>query len=131
MSGSPLPLRPHHGMCMAYFVGHGYSGGFTAHMARLLETLTPETPVRLTVDTDAVCGPCPNNRGGLCDKPELVAGWDREVLRLCGLEENQILPFGAFTALVQERILAPGLRSGICGSCQWNEICAAHPSRWA
>lgn len=131
MSGNPLPLRPHHGMCMAYFVGHGYSGGFTAHMARLLEELTPETPVRLTVDTDAVCGPCPNNRKGLCGKPELVAGWDREVLRLCGLEGNQRLSFGAFTALVQERILAPGLRSGICGSCQWNEICAAQPSRWA
>ena len=39
MSGKPLPLRPHHGMCMAYFVGLGYSGGFSAHMAELLEEL--------------------------------------------------------------------------------------------
>ena len=116
---------------MAYFVGYGYSGGFTAHMAQLLEELTPETPVRLTVGTDAVCGPCPNNSGGLCDKPELVAGYDRAVLELCGLTEGQTLPFGTFTALVQERVLAPGLRPGICGGCQWNEICAGHPSRWA
>lgn len=130
MSDKPLLLRPHHGMCMAYFAGYGYSGGFTAHMARLLEELTPETPVRLTVGTDAVCGPCPNNSGGLCSKPALVAGYDRAVLELCGLEEGRELPFGVFTALVQARILDPGLRPGICGGCQWNGICASRPSRW-
>lgn len=131
MSPNPLPLRPHHGMCMAYFSGHGYSGGFTAHMARLLEDLAPDTPVRLTVGTDAVCGPCPNNHGGLCDKPDLVASWDRAVLDLCGLEEGQVLPFGTFTRRVEERILRPGLRHGICGGCQWNALCSASPSRWA
>lgn len=29
-----IPLRPHHGMCLAYFKGEGYSNGFTAHMGR-------------------------------------------------------------------------------------------------
>ena len=115
---------------MAYFIGHGYSGGFSAHMAQLLEELTVDSPVCLTVGTDVVCGPCPNNTGGLCDKPELVAGYDRAVLELCGLEEDQILSFGAFTSRVQEKILSPGLRPGICGNCQWNDICASHPSRW-
>ena len=117
-------------MCMAYFVGYGYSDGFSAHMAQLLEELTPDSPVRLTVGTDAVCGPCPNNGGGLCNKPELVAAYDRKVLKFCGLEEGDILPFGVFTSRVQENILAPGLRSGICGNCQWNDIFASHPSRW-
>ena len=27
-----IPLRPHHGMCLAYFKGEGYSNGFSAHM---------------------------------------------------------------------------------------------------
>lgn len=116
---------------MAYFIGRGYSDGFTAHMAALLEELTPDRPVRLTVGTDAVCGPCPNNRGGLCDKPALVEKYDRAVLDRCGLEEGGVLPFGAFTGLVEARILAPGLRSGICGGCQWDGICAGQPSRWA
>ena len=115
---------------MAYFVGYGYSDGFSAHMAELLGELTADSPVRLTVGTDAVCGPCPNNAGGLCNKPELVAGYDRAVLELCGLEEGQVLSFGDFTRQVQARILASGLRSGICGSCQWNDICASHSSRW-
>lgn len=32
-------LRPHHGMCLAYFEGKGYSEGFTAHMQSMLERL--------------------------------------------------------------------------------------------
>lgn len=115
---------------MAYFVGHGYSDAFSAHMARLLEELRPETPIQLTVGTDTVCGPCPNNSGGLCDKPDLVASYDRAVLARCGLSEGEILRFGQFTALVQEKVLAPGFRADICGSCQWNAICAHQPSRW-
>ena len=116
---------------MAYFIGRGYSGGFAAHMARLLEELTPDSPVRLTVGTDAVCLPCPNNQGGLCSKPELVAAWDREVLGLCGLSEGDILAFGDFTRLVEDNILALGLRPGICGGCEWDSICSSQPSRWA
>lgn len=128
--GSAVSLRPHHGMCLAYFAGHGYSDGFTAHMEEILSSLAPETPVKLTVGTDCVCSACPNNQNGVCDKPELVAAYDRAVLHFCGLWEGQVLPFGRFTELVQRRILAPGLRSSVCGGCQWNEICSTHPSRW-
>lgn len=131
MSNEPLTLRPHHGMCLAYFTGHGYSGAFSAHMAATLAALTPERPVRLAAETDEICSACPNNEGGLCSRPERVAGYDRAVLELCGLAEGQVLPFGAFTGLVQEKILAAGLRPGICKGCQWNEVCASHASRWA
>lgn len=117
-------------MCMAFFVGHGYSDAFSSHMAALLEALSPESPIRLTVNTDAVCGPCPNNREGVCDKPDLVAGYDQAVLALCGLQEGCLLSFGAFTRLIQKNILSPGLRPAICGSCQWNRICSTQPSRW-
>ena len=78
-----------------------------------------------------MCSHCPNNHGGVCHKPERVAGYDRAVLELCGLAEGQVIPFGAFTGLVQEKILAAGLRPGICKSCQWDEVCASHASRWA
>ena len=42
MSGERIVLRAHHGMCLAYFIGEGYSGGFTAHMGRVLAALKPE-----------------------------------------------------------------------------------------
>ena len=130
MSCEGISLRPHHGMCMAYFAGYGYSDGFTAHMGQLLSSLTPETSVRLTVDTDCVCSACPNNQNGVCDKPELVAAYDNAVLSLCGLQAGEVLPFGRFTELVQSRILSPGLRPSVCGGCQWNGICGTRQSRW-
>ena len=117
-------------MCLAFFAGHGYSAGFAAHMGKVLASLAPDTPVRLPVKTDAVCAGCPNNQAGVCDKPELVAGYDRAVLERCGLKENAELPFGEFTALVQRNILGPGLRREICGDCQWSGVCDAQTSRW-
>ena len=29
-------LRPHHGMCLAYFEGRGYSREFAEHMGKIL-----------------------------------------------------------------------------------------------
>ena len=130
MSDNALALRPHHGMCLAYFTGAGYSGGFTAHMSAVLAGLSRETPVRLTVGTDIICAACPNNIDGLCEKPELVAAYDRAVLERCGLTDGAALDFGTFAALVQRRILAPGLRREICGGCQWDGICSTQRSRW-
>lgn len=118
-------------MCLAYFVGLGYSDSFSAHTACLLKELTPDRLIRLTVGTDEVCAACPNNSGGVCGKPEQVEGYDRAVLALCALGEGEALPFGVFAGRVQEKILAPGLRGGICGDCQWDGVCASHDSRWA
>lgn len=129
-SNRSLKLRPHHGMCLAYFVGEGYSEGFSAHMGQVLSSLSPETAIELTTDTDIICTQCPNNCNGLCETAEKVRRYDRAVLERCGLSEGQTLPFGTFTALVQERILAPGLRRDVCGDCQWDALCAQVRSRW-
>ena len=52
-----LPLRPHHGMCLSYFSGKGYSTGFTANMARIKSLLEETDPlVRLTTGMDCICG---------------------------------------------------------------------------
>lgn len=130
MSNRAVKLRPHHGMCLAFFVGEGYSEGFTAHMAQVLASLTPESPVRLTAAADAICARCPNDLDGLCKTAEKAARYDRAVLVHCGLRDGQELPFGAFTDLVQRRVLGPGLRRKICGDCQWDALCASQRSRW-
>ena len=110
-------------MCLAFFQGQGYSGGFTAHMATLKERLEAGEAIRLTCATDEVCSACPNNQAGLCHKPDLVEGYDRAVLERCGLEEGAKLPYTDFAALVEARILRPGLRRTICGGCQWEHLC--------
>ena len=49
-----IPLRPHHGMCLAYFKGEGYSNGFTAHMAEMLKIFLEGKKIRLHVDRSAL-----------------------------------------------------------------------------
>ena len=125
-----FPLRPHHGMCLAYFEGSGYSEGFTRHMQDVLELLENGRKVKLTVAVDEVCSACPNNVEGVCKDCVLVENYDRSVLRLCGLSEGQELDFYEFARLVQEHVISCGRRADICGECQWDGICRNKKSRW-
>lgn len=117
------PLRAHHGMCLAYFVGKGYSDGFTANMARMKALLEENAPVRLVCGTDEICGPCPNLAADGCKDIDKVSRYDQMVLTLCGLPENTVIPYLEYAALVNDRILAPGKRPEICGDCQWTNLC--------
>ena len=59
-------LRPHHGMCIAYFKGEGYSDGFSAHMQEMLDIFQKGAKIQLHADTDEICSACPNNEKGCC-----------------------------------------------------------------
>ena len=111
-------------MCLAFFEGKGYSAGFTAHMAQILEYLEQENPiVTVVAEADCICGGCPNLTDGRCRKAALVERYDRQVLSLCGMEEHSPSDWESFSARVAERILSQGKRSEICGDCQWSSIC--------
>ncbi|MDO4339336.1 MAG: DUF1284 domain-containing protein [Eubacteriales bacterium] len=126
----PVPVRPHHGMCLAYFQGSGYSKGFTGHMQEMLDFFETNVRVKLTVAADEICSACPNNRNGVCRDAGRVEKFDREVLERCGLSENEEMNFRDFAHMVQEKILSPGRRGEICGGCQWEDICSRKKSRW-
>ena len=124
------PIRPHHGMCLAYFIGNGYSIGFAAHMQEMLELFLKNIPVRLVVETDEICSACPNNREGSCLDIQKIQQYDRAVLRECGFTEGQEMRFLQFAEKVQEKIIHAEKREKICGDCQWNAICKSQKSRW-
>ena len=119
----PLPLRPHHGLCTAFFQGKGYSPAFADNLAQVIGTLEGNPEVVLTAAPDGVCACCPNCGPEGCASAEKVLGYDRAVLALCGLTEGQHLPAAEFRALTEERILRPGRREEICGDCQWTALC--------
>ena len=122
-----MKIRPHHGMCLAFFQGKGYSVGFTAHMARVRDRLLREDPeVCLCPETDVICGHCPNNERGTCSAAEKVDRYDRAVLERCGLTPGQRMRWSRFSSLVEKRILSAGLRESICGDCQWTGLCTVH-----
>lgn len=116
-------IRAHHGMCLAYYEGKGYSDGFTSHMGKMKEILQNNPEVTIVACTDQICSHCPNNEEGNCNSFDKVKTYDQKVLALCELEENTTLPFLTFDKMVREKILVVGKRKEICYDCQWNKIC--------
>ena len=116
-------IRPHHGMCIAFFQGKGYSNEFTAHMSDVIHKLDSNPTICVTAQTDVICLKCPNNIQGICETESKVTEYDRQVLLRCGLSDGTIMQYADFMKTVYENILLPGKREGICGNCQWNEIC--------
>jgi hypothetical protein len=123
MRSPVIKLRPHHGMCLYFFVGKGYSEDFSAHMQRVKEFLAADPEVHLTVSTDSICIACPHNINGICENAAQVEKYDRAVLSCCGLEEGQELSFFTFSDLVKRNIFDEEKREEICGECRWSDIC--------
>ena len=116
-------LRPHHGMCIAFFKGRGYSEEFTAHMKEIISEVEHNPLVRLCVYTDELCSKCPHNVNGICESIDRVTRYDEEVLKRCGLSDGVILSYLDFKQAVYENILLTGMREEVCGDCEWSKIC--------
>lgn len=121
-------LRPHHGLCTAFFCGHGYSDAFTANMTEKLALFRRDDPyITLTGGTDCICASCPHSLSHVCDAAEKVQCYDSAVLTFCGLSVGSVLRWSEFTDRVSRHILEPGLLQDICGDCQWYSICGNFP----
>ena len=117
-------LRPHHGMCLHYFQGKGYSGEFVRNMCHYKQLLETEDPfIELVTGTDDICARCPNNQNGRCISVDKVHTYDLQVLQACELGNGTILHYSQFAKLVHDRILTTDRREEICGNCQWNDLC--------
>lgn len=116
-------IRAHHGMCLAFFQGKGYSGEFATHMAEVKQLLEANPCVNIVAQTDEICSACPNNQEGICVTSETVAEYDRQVLLRCNLYEGEVIPFQEFEKMVYDYILIPGKREEICGNCEWSSLC--------
>lgn len=122
-SNEIIKIRPHHGMCIQFFRGEGYSGEFVRGMSSIIFTLNAGARVQLTDCTDSVCEFCPNNSEGLCTSADRVSKFDRGVLDLCGLNCGDILSWDEFRGIVRQNIIDCGRMKDICGDCQWAYIC--------
>ena len=119
-------LRPHHGLCIAFFKEKGYSPDFVENMTRVIAALNADDPtITLTDRADEICAGCPNDRGGVCESAEKVGRYDDAVLCLIGRKCGDTLRWSELCALADARILSPGKLGEVCGDCQWYGICGA------
>ena len=116
-------IRAHHGMCLAFFQGKGYSEEFADHMGKIKCDLEKNPKVCLVDETDDICTHCPHCVSAVCRNAEKVAGYDRKVLALCGLEAGAALEWKVFEELVKRKILDAGKRKAVCKDCQWDSMC--------
>ena len=118
---SVYKIRAHHGVCLYFFQGKGYSGEFVENMSRMKAILEKNPEISLMDSPDDICAACPNRLTENC--AEKASRYDREVLRRCGLFVGEQLPYRDFSRKGIEPILRPGKRAEICGDCQWSSLC--------
>lgn len=117
-------IRPHHGVCFAFFKGKGYDNDFAENMSKILTDLKKNNPlVLISASKDAVCDKCPNDFRGICKTEAKVARYDEKVLRFCGIKNGTVLRYSDFEKTVFEKILAENKRQEICPDCEWSDIC--------
>lgn len=122
-NGVPIKIRPHHGMCIQFFRGEGYSREFVSGMICIITALNAGAVIELTDQADSICALCPNNCGGVCSSADKVAEFDAEVLRLCGLNTGRRISWTEFEEAVRQNIIANGKIKSVCEGCQWAYIC--------
>ena len=118
---SVYKIRAHHGMCLSFFQGKGYSGEFVENMGKMKAILEKNPEISLMDSPDDICAACPNRLTENC--AEKASRYDREVLWRCELSAGERLPYREFSRKVIETILRPGVRAEICGDCQWSSLC--------
>lgn len=120
-----MKLRPHHGLCMGFFVGKGYSESFVRGMTEIISEIKSTDPtVTLVCGRDVICENCPNDDSGVCGSGEKVSRYDQRLLALTGLAEEDELPASEFISRVRGEVADKGRIGEICSDCCWYEICA-------
>lgn len=119
-----LHLRPHHGICIANFVGRGYDRAFTINMKQTVMALNawPHQEILLKSTEDVLCSKCPNCEEQ-CVTARKVSGLDKAVLNACRIEDGCVMTWQEFRDRVDKSILKAGKFEKICHSCKWFEFC--------
>ncbi len=117
-------LRPHHGMCIQFFVGKGYNEAFVNNMAEFIQTLEGNPLVKLVVECDEVCSACPEKLAtNKCRSDIKVASIDNRVLSYLDLEPGEVINWLDFKRRIQLNILDKNYLEAICYECEWLDLC--------
>ena len=116
-------IRAHHGLCISFFEGKGYSEDFTANMEKMIALLEEDPNVKIIDHIDEICKACPHDCSGVCESSEKVREYDNAVMKLCRIESGAEMSWNEFRRLVYENIIAENKLADVCGDCQWYSIC--------
>lgn len=126
MTDAPLRYRPHHFLCSLGFKGKGYSDGFVANMATIIDgRLRAEggdaVEIEVVGTADDICTPCPKRRGRLCESQTRIAALDARHARALGLFAGTRITWGEARRRIVRRV-PPGSLPQLCAGCQWLDL---------
>ena len=118
-----IPLRPHHLVCLQYFIGKGYSARFTSKTTRVLTYLKQHPTlacIQIVQGADMLCQSCPN----LHTQCKTAQQHDQGYLQALHLTIRQQLSFQEAIERFQ-RYVNDAVFHTICGSCLWYDLCSS------
>jgi hypothetical protein len=118
-----IALRPHHGLCLNFFIGLGYSERFVQRMTWLQKELERNPLIELVSGTDVLCDACPNTQGESCSDEKRFSAYDAALLKMTALQTGRVIRWKQFKERMQERVFDEGRFHEICPDCQWHEFC--------
>ncbi|MDD4124240.1 MAG: DUF1284 domain-containing protein [Eubacteriales bacterium] len=116
-------LRPHHGLCIRFYRGIGYSDEFTTNMNKVIKLLENGAEITLINGGDTLCGHCPNYDGKSCLSGEKPKKYDNAVLSLTDLLPGDRMKWNVFRDILTEKVFEAGKFDEICGDCEWQHLC--------
>ena len=126
---SKYKLRPHHGLCITFFEGKGYSPEFIDNMTAVIRALQEASFVQLTASEDILCASCPNSHEHICVHDDKVRRYDEAVLAACNFDAGEVFSWRDFSDLIHTQILYADKLRTICGNCEWGTICQSKADR--
>lgn len=117
-------LRPHHSLCMNFFVGKGYNQEFIFQMTKIIHFLEQKNPiVTLTENGDIICENCPNYIHNFCISHKKVNLIDKNCLAKYHLNFGDKISYQELKNLAQSEIIQQKKIKTICQDCQWLALC--------
>ena len=115
--GNEMQIRPHHLLCMARFVGKGYSEEFVLNMKSVISALNSGEKFELTNGSDDICKACPFNLSGVCKDEEKVVRYDSAAKAALALDYKEKYSY-------KDLCITDADIKEICSDCEWAELCA-------
>lgn len=124
-------LRPHHSLCIQFFIGKGYSADFVNKLTDLKEFLDKNNPeICISDGCDSICSFCPNNINGICRTEDKVSSIDENCRNAMALSTGSEIMWKTLRDMAYSKLISMNLIPEICGDCQWKEICIKKQSRY-
>lgn len=116
-----LEFRPHHFLCTLGFQGKGYSDAFVENFSRIVASLDDETLIRVTPQTDSICGPCPNRVDTTCSSEAKIGKLDQAHADALELKAGDVLSWKQAKERVASRLSLEKFHLA-CALCSWKEL---------